>query len=677
MNELAPPLSVTFAGMTAPLTPDCRALCYALIHISEHPAALASAYAFIQQQLKAVTPPADGADSYHPDKLAEAFSSATVGINHPLAQDYAHALTPVRLTELAWLDNIVQACNNQSPLALALLALSQQLQAAMPSCESTNVTALPALHTWAFAQQSDIPDVAYQLAALQLALGQFPRDFFAEILGFTYAYCQIGVLPAQQAALSTLLPLMRHYLTEIPAAAQDIPWQRIQSGYWLYRQAFEHCMQQIQAHIAHPLSTQQAFIALLERLRTAAIGHHGAIMLNGRALDVWFAQTPFDGEGFLQALRQSHYIDHQHPANSRLLKLFKFSGSMFGVLNASELALLTRWVSTEEAITPPAPRGTGTPLAVYPNWRMDTVRYATPRSQRDWYYTLVNIDQFPTALSAAKQRVYHLLRLTRWFSHLPFTTYSHLALNNFITGIYQQAVSQYQPLTTAPKISKQTYIWGIEQLAPAILIDGCWLQNIQQLKYHPTHAIGALLSPIYTDELGGCLLTQNHPYLYQQLLNSVKLQLPPIDSRAFSEHTGFMNSAFDIPNYLLAISKFPSAFLPELLGLNLAIELSGLGKDYLRLAQALKFHGLDPTIVNVHIAIDNVATGHTALAQQAIQQYMDDILAYGGVAAMQLHWRRIYTGYCSLAWVSRRFTLALIGNGLLRYGAKFLPSNAH
>jgi hypothetical protein len=144
------------------------------------------------------------------------------------------------------------------------------------------------------------------------------------------------------------------------------------------------------------------------------------------------------------------------------------------------------------------------------------------------------------------------------------------------------------------------------------------------------------------------------------LLDSLHIDLPPIHDRAFCEHPGFIDSAFDIPVYLMAISKFPARFLPELLGLNMAIELSGLGRVYLRLAQELRYWGIDPKIVNVHLSIDNLASGHAALAKNAIQHYLDQIAASQGEDAKDAHWRRIYHGYCSLATAGRIFKMALV-----------------
>ena len=111
---------------------------------------------------------------------------------------------------------------------------------------------------------------------------------------------------------------------------------------------------------------------------------------------------------------------------------------------------------------------------------------------------------------------------------------------------------------------------------------------------------------------------------------------------------------------MLSLSSFSVEFLPELLGLNMAIELSGLGKSYMRLVDDWNYWGIDPSIANIHISIDNYASGHTFLAKKAIQLYMDGIMQNtGNRAIMNSHWKRIYSGYASLRFVGGRFKFGL------------------
>ncbi|MDD1611710.1 MAG: iron-containing redox enzyme family protein, partial [Methylococcaceae bacterium] len=498
---------------------------------------------------------------------------------------------------------------------------------------------------------------------------------------FTFAYCQsqsllegfavfdhpgmAHYLNYRQYRLASVKPALigaiLDYLSQYEGRKTEL-WRRIASGFNLYRHYFEKCVSRLRNRIDMPETAFQSVARMLSDKAPAAFGHHRNVKLGGRTLDDWFAEQPFDSHKFLATLSESPYIDRQNPLASPLLKLFEFDGPMFGILAENDKQTLKRWLIEAPAQLSDMP----CPVepAIETNWLPDACGGSLPAfdkmSRRELYFYLVNAEVYPEVLPAARQIVRKVLRSSRWLDRLPFKNYSHQAFTAYIDMLYQNEVKAYEPLTGTPRLSRQACLWGIEQLAPAILTDGCWLQQASRLKFTPHAAIGADLYKIYDDETGNGVVAQNHPVIYRQLLDSLQIDLPPIHDQTFSLHPGFIDSAFDIPVYLMAISQFPTTFLPELLGLNMAIELSGLGRVYLRLAQELKFWGIDPKIVNVHITIDNLASGHAALAKNAIEHYLDQIGASQGDAAKDKHWRRIHAGYSSLATASRFFKFALV-----------------
>ena len=147
-------------------------------------------------------------------------------------------------------------------------------------------------------------------------------------------------------------------------------------------------------------------------------------------------------------------------------------------------------------------------------------------NNRELYFHLVNVDLFPDILPLAKAKANKLLSACSWFNPLPFKHYDHDHFDAYLERIYQHEVATYQPLQGKPKISREAYIWGIEQIAPLILIDGCWLQNSLSLQnVHPE--ICDILFRIYCDEIGNGQLEKNHPYIFQQLLDSLSKKTPP------------------------------------------------------------------------------------------------------------------------------------------------------
>lgn len=609
-------------------------------------------------------------------------------LNQTKLNECVNQSAAILLTQPCWLQNISQIACSQSSTAIQLMSIYLQLTQAekgyadlTESYRSLLLTAghlPPVLYSYQYSQQPEILTTMFDFATCQLALQRFPRVLCPEILGFTLAYCQMPTLieicsPNQQLCsvffkqrqqitqkqLPFLLSCIENYLA-IFKPQKQILWQRIQTGFWCYQWHMQRCRDQFKTALEKPLSTNQLITKIFQKKVLAAIGHHQKIQLQGKSLDTWFAGMPENSQLLLQALKQSKYVDKQNPEESPLLKMFAFGGAMFGVLEPSEIAILKKLLQgkfDETSINFSAekikPQEQVKPMSVALN-----NQYAQ-LNNRELYYYLINADLFPDILPIAQKKLGKLLSYCKYFNKLPFKHYSHQQFESYLEAIYQREMHAYQPLQGKPKISKTAYKWGLEQMAPTILIDGCWLQNSLTVK-NISPDIAQILCKIYADEIGNGQLEQNHSYIFQQLLDSLKIKLPPVASAEFVKHRRFINTAFDLPVYMLSLSHFSVEFLPELLGLNMAIEISGLGRYYLRLVEELNYWGIDPTIVKIHISIDNVASGHTLLAKKAIQLYMDEIKQRtGDCHLLDTHWRRIYNGYASLRLVSGWFRLSL------------------
>src|SRR2546423_10387689 len=126
------------------------------------------------------------------------------------------------------------------------------------------------------------------------------------------------------------------------------------------------------------------------------------------------------------------------------------------------------------------------------------------------------------------------------------------------------------------------------------------------------------------------------------------IEPPPTAAREFAEWPGFRDGSFELPVYWLSIGRFPRTFMPEILGLNVAMELSGVGGTYRSARRALAHHGFSTRFVDIHNTIDNVATGHSAWAADAVDSYLTSVLAAQGAGALDETWQRVRIGYRSL-----------------------------
>jgi hypothetical protein len=185
------------------------------------------------------------------------------------------------------------------------------------------------------------------------------------------------------------------------------------------------------------------------------------------------------------------------------------------------------------------------------------------------------------------------------------------------------------------------------QLAPLTLIDGAWLQGFTDYE-HAASEHGHFLFATYWDELGNGLAWQNHPLIYREVLGEMGIELPPTASREFAAWAGFRESSFELPVYWLSIGRFPRTFMPEVLGLNLAMELSGVGGGYRRARIALEEHGFSTRFVDIHNTIDNVGSGHSAWAADAVDSFVTDVLTTHGIEAQISTWKRVRVGFRSL-----------------------------
>ncbi|HEX8161469.1 MAG TPA: LodA/GoxA family CTQ-dependent oxidase [Pyrinomonadaceae bacterium] len=275
-------------------------------------------------------------------------------------------------------------------------------------------------------------------------------------------------------------------------------------------------------------------------------------------------------------------------------------------------------------------------------------------NMRDFFYYLMNIDSYPDFLPKARTLVEEFLRQAeaneqeaalddasdRW----SFFEYSPEAFAGRLDQIYNGFVTQNSSDTSYEKSLMQTredVIYGQLQMAPFNQLDGAWLRGATPPG--PLDEVHELIFSIYMDELGDGRVEWNHCNVYTDLLKSVNIYLPDLHTREYADDPRFLDSAFTEPVFILAISQFSQEYFPEILGMTMYLEWESIG--LISTVDTFKAFGIDPLYYTLHVGIDNAASGHGAIARQAIETYLDQVREQQGEQAMRAAWKRIWNGY--------------------------------
>ncbi|MNM43448.1 hypothetical protein D3C81_543280 [compost metagenome] len=148
-------------------------------------------------------------------------------------------------------------------------------------------------------------------------------------------------------------------------------------------------------------------------------------------------------------------------------------------------------------------------------------------------------------------------------------------------------------------------LWFLQQIAPTKAVDGAWLHGT--LKHWRDPRYHGLIRT-YLEELGNGDPRCNHVLIYQRLLSRLGcLDLPQLDD------SRYLQGALQ-----LALGQHCDAFLPEVLGYNLGYEQPPL--HLLITTYELAELGIDGHYFQLHVTIDNAASGHAHLSIQALRQ---------------------------------------------------------
>ena len=179
----------------------------------------------------------------------------------------------------------------------------------------------------------------------------------------------------------------------------------------------------------------------------------------------------------------------------------------------------------------------------------------------------------------------------------------------------REAGQRYQQYLLARKVGAPRLYFGskahalnfIKNVATTKMVDGAWLYSL--VKHWDDPRYDDLVN-IYLEELGDGDAGQNHVAIYRQLIRE----------HGCEQWKTLPNRYFEQGLTQLALAIHGDAFLPEVIGFNLAYEQLPL--HLLITAYELNELNIDPYYFTLHITIDNALSGHAVQAVHAVQEAM-------------------------------------------------------
>ncbi|MFC9943875.1 iron-containing redox enzyme family protein [Streptomyces pratensis] len=635
----------------------------------------------------------------------------------------ALACAPLAVEDGAWLQWVTSPGNADDPSALALLALfASDVGVSRPRASrgSAHVALLReaglaeyAVPASRLALDRRIADRDFYLPAVLLAMSRLPDSFLPEILGADLCLRAAGPLPPLVAVSNS-----RAGAREVrpPAVGEDLGrdglgagrrWETVRSclaplgcgservaeGFSWAWAALRRWSRDVYEDLERAKDPAYAMAELLRaRAREGAVYHH-RYPLAGRTISAWLTECRHDPTGFLKALAASDLVRPGHSDGSRLVNaLILQRGPMFRVFSPQDLAVIRRWIDslpTEGSgacAGPPAPpvHSCPAPVALRPRGKRRLAEGPDPTDLRSAYHLLQHRPLTPALRRYTDDYVRGWLgRARHGIDGDPGTMPAQWpadGLRPWLLDQHERHDRDWESSRDNPLPTRDELIDSTVQLAPLTLIDGAWLQGFTDYELASSEH-GYFLFETYFDELGNGVAGLNHPLIYRQVLAGMGVELPPTASWEFVRWQGFDERSFALPVYWLSVGRYPQTFLPEVLGLNLAMELSGVGGGYRRAHTALRKYGFSTRFVDIHNTIDNVATGHSAWAADAVDAYMASVLKTRGTAAQAADWQRVRTGYRSLdppdGWAARRAARRALRAGPRRPGGLLRPDGVH
>lgn len=506
-----------------------------------------------------------------------------------------------------------------------------------------------------------ISDASFDLPAVLLAMGRLPHRFEAEILGADLCLRAAWPFPALAVLDGPPAPDERPLPVVDPTGSSDSYRHRFGVGFdWAFRQ-LARWTSLMEDELAGSLDPAYDMAALLRSRAYEAAMYHDHVTIGNTSLRALFESAAEDPAALLRALAASPLITPGYATASALTtSLIGDTGPMFRVFSEPELVVIRRWI---DALPPGGGRAVDVPVdvpadvpAVVPRALAESLRLdvadASPWQTspmpdlelRDAYVRLLDNSDTPGLRRWADEYIIGWLEgvTDPPEGGLP-VEYRPARLGTWLDEQLGRHEADYEEARDLALPGRDELVDTTVQLAPLALIDGAWIRGFTDYSLADS-PVGYTLFETLWDELGNGDLGLNHPRIFRELLEAMGVDMAETHTRAFAHWTGLRTEAFQLPVFWLSLSRFPVSRAAETVGVNLAMELSGVGGSYRRSSIALRHHGFPTRFVDIHNTIDNVSTGHAAWAMRSVQTFMSTVAE----TDREITWDRVRRGYAAL-----------------------------
>lgn len=512
-----------------------------------------------------------------------------------------------------------------------------------------------------------LEDESYLAASVPLALSVLAVERLPELFGFAYALWHAvarvtgntseGEYYARQChRLAGALASLKNGQEHTPAASRALARGA---------RAFTFCLDLLQE--ASRESAARAIKRAADIMRGKsqfALIHHEKVCLGGRRLVELLTDATRSGDAILDALAASPWINHDALDDSNFFKrLLGVGGKMHGVFSQTEIDALKNYFRLKHRAGEDTPHSTGlTDFLQFLQDYTQAVLDAPPSARkagddyRAAYFSTINAESRPAGIEDARDLIQTVFAefdkcrpALEKSAELRAFPYSSVEFERRIEEIYYFQSRQTQSLNLA--LGDDALAAIHIAFAPFALVDGCWLKHIGAV--NRGGRCGELLFSIFADEIGNGVDEANHANIYHRLMGDFGFELPSASQQRFADDQRIPHLAFKVPAFLVAMNLRHTEYFHELLGLNLAIEMSGLDGFYEAMIENLEQRNMRADFWRVHVSADNFSTGHARQSVHLIQDHMAMIERYFGTEEAGLVWNRIWRGFLAMIYLFR------------------------